>query len=61
MKLTYGSNRLDFCREVFYWLLFALMWGKLSDVVFGTLVGAIVASYLGNRAYTDSKTRNVVI
>jgi len=56
-----SSKRLDLVYNVFYWTLFALVCGKMSDSQFVILNMAIIGFYMGNRAYTDKKTQNVVI
>ena len=55
MKLSYGSKRLDFAREVFYWATFLKAFDKLDNYTYGMLVGAVVVAYLGNRVLTDNK------
>lgn len=55
MKFTTGSKRADIVREFFYWVTFMLVCGKLNDTTYGLLVGALITTYLGNRAVESWK------
>ena len=59
MKLISGSKRTDLTYTVFFWTLFAVVAGKMSDTQFVVLNSLVLGYYFGNRVLSQKTDKGI--